>query len=769
MKNIFVLLSIFIVFVNTTVQSSQDRPNVLFISIDDLNDWIGCLDGHPQAITPNMDSLAQRGVLFTNAHCAAPVCNPSRNSVMTSMYPHSSGFYANGENMKTRPELMTIPRHFKANGYQTFGAGKLFHGKSQTDLKDWTEFGPDQSIGGAKGGPFTKEEMTSAYQQPYSSVERLGTKLPLNGMPIDRITQVNKSFDWGPVNVNDEEMSDGILAQWGIDRINSNHGKPFFLGLGFYRPHIPLYAPAKYFEGLEPENIELPPYLQSDLADLSLSAKEISLQAVTAGRQNTVTAHDQWRSAIAGYLASVRFVDAQIGKVLKALDQSPYANNTVIVLWSDHGWHLGEKDHWGKFTGWERSTRVPMMVIPPRNQSLQGFKSGTRSNRTVSLVDLFPTLCELTGLDIPDQLEGKSLVPLVKRPISKWSRPALTAFGRGNFALRTEEWRYIRYFDNAKELYDVQQDPHEFTNLAYDPHYASTVEQLDAQLPTDSRIRLTARNDKWKVVLGYDEKYNRLYDHSRAPFSNDQKDASKTHPEIIKRVASLAHKKNVSGALTIEPYSNTTFLEWETLFDGKSKDLEQWTTIGRRGRTANAKPKPITGGWTIEGDTLVHTPSGGYLWSNNIYDNFILEMEVKLSPEANSGVYFWGQIDDTTNRGIEIQLLDSHAETTPTKHSLGALYDAQAPLKYIVHAAGEWQQLRIKVQQPWISVTLNQTQVLRVNINDWDIAGKNPDGTENKFKVALKDKPRNGHIALQDHGDTVHFRNIRVMRLPHVN
>ncbi len=273
------------------------------------------------------------------------------------------------------------------------------------------------------------------------------------------------------------------VASWAIEKLTASRDKPFFLGVGFYRPHIPLWAPKQYFDRLAGQEIQLPPYSQSDLDDLSETGRRWALEAVTAGLHSTVVSHNQWQEAIKAYLACTTFVDAQVGRLLDALDQSPYADNTVVVLWSDHGWHLGEKDHWGKWTGWERSTRVPLIIVPPK-RSIDSFKNlGQLCNEPVGLIDLYPTLCELCEVETPASLDGQSLVPLLRDPGLKTGRVVVTAFDPGNVSLRSDRWRYIRYHDGSEELYDHQNDPNEWTNLAGNAQHLEQLQSFRSRIP----------------------------------------------------------------------------------------------------------------------------------------------------------------------------------------------------------------------------------------------------------------------------------------------
>ncbi len=468
----------------------EDRLNVLFIAIDDLNDWVGFLAGHPQARTPNMDRLAGRGVVFTNAHCAAPLCCPSRAAVFSGKQPFHTGVFSNAQNLRRlQPELVLLPQHFKKHGYRTMGTGKLLHRK-RPDLFD-EHFFTEQ-----RWSPFTRREveytpaeLPSKGRKPRHVIrpsrDHPGIVLPLNRMPSDRSPQDPKgeSFDWGPVDVAERVMGDAKVADWAAERLRNESEEPFFLAVGFYRPHIPLYAPRKYFEMYPVDAIELPEVLDTDLEDLSETGKRRALDAVTAGSHATVVKHGQWKAAVAGYLACVSFVDAQVGKLLDALDRGPHAGNTVVVVWSDHGWHLGEKRHWGKWTGWQRSTRVPLVVVPAKVSRGESFKTGGVCRQPVSLLDLYPTLIDMCGLTVRPELDGFSLVPQLRDPDAASTRAVVTTFGAGNYTVCTRRWRLIRYADGAEELYDRARDPREWRNLDRETKYAPVKATLRKWLP----------------------------------------------------------------------------------------------------------------------------------------------------------------------------------------------------------------------------------------------------------------------------------------------
>jgi len=293
---------------------------------------------------------------------------------------------------------------------------------------------------------------------------------PLNGIPK------TAHFDWGPVDVPDEEMGDRKVAAWAIKQLQQEHDKPFFLGCGFFRPHLPWYVPPKYFDMYPPDKITLPNVNENDLDDVPPIGRKM---ARPEGDHKKVIEHKQWRKAVQGYLASISFVDTCVGRVIDALDRSAYADNTIIILWSDHGWHLGEKLHWRKFALWEEATHNVLMVVAPGVT-----RPGQRCPRPVSMLDIYPTLIELCNLSEKNELEGRSLMPLLRNPQAKWERPALTTHGRNNHSLRSERYRYIRYSDGTEELYDHDNDALEWDNLANDPKYADVKKQFAKWLPT---------------------------------------------------------------------------------------------------------------------------------------------------------------------------------------------------------------------------------------------------------------------------------------------
>lgn len=394
------------------------RPNVLFLAVDDLNDWIGALAGHPQSVTPHIDSLAAKGVNFRRAYCQAPMCNPSRASLLTGLRPSTSGAYQNGDIWRdAMPDAVTLPQYFMRNGYSVLGGGKIFHGQ-QNDAESWQAY-------------FNFPGFLHPPETPVNKIPKAG------------------HFDWSGLDVPDEETAGTQLANWAGDFVGQSHEKPFFLACGFYRPHLPWYAPRSYFDKFSEESIELPPFLADDLDDVPKSAIR------NLRDHGNVTSTGQWKRAVAAYLACINYSDANVGRVLSALDKGPNRENTVIVLWTDHGWHLGEKKHWRKFTLWERSCRVPMMFVAPGVT-----RPRQQCQRTVELLDMYPTLLDLCGLPAKPDLDGASLRPLLENPAAEWDKPAITSNGPDKISVRTERWRYSRYPD-GEELYDHSADPNE--------------------------------------------------------------------------------------------------------------------------------------------------------------------------------------------------------------------------------------------------------------------------------------------------------------------
>ncbi|MDX1984404.1 MAG: sulfatase [Bryobacteraceae bacterium] len=444
----------------------KDRPNVVFLSVDDMNDWVNSLGGYAGVKTPNIDALGKRGVLFSNAHCASPLCNPSRTSLLTGMRPDTTGIYNNDQFLRPEhPDIETLPVYFKKNGYHVAGAGKVFHHTAGMNPPDqWDEF---------KLQVFDDPWYRRDEWYPWNK------KIPApQGHPFNGLKNFQGEFDWGILDRPDSEFGDSAAVQFGQEYLKRKHTKPFFLAVGLWHPHIPMFAPKRFFDMYPENDIRLPVSPEDDLNDVPAMGQKFA--AFRRSEHQRILAEGKWKEAVRAYLACVSFADHLIGQLVASLDASPYARNTVLVFWSDNGWHLGEKQHWHKSTLWERSTHVPLIIAAPGMRN-----AGTARTQAVSLLDLYPTLVELCGLPRNPRLEGESLAALLKNPKAKHS-PAVSTFEPGNHSVRTERWRYIRYRDGGEELYDRQTDPNEWKNLASLAEHAGLKRDLAKWIPKTS-------------------------------------------------------------------------------------------------------------------------------------------------------------------------------------------------------------------------------------------------------------------------------------------
>lgn len=440
----------------------QKHPNILFIAVDDLNGWVGHLGGHPQVKTPNIDKMAQRGISFSRAYCNAPLCNPSRLSLLSGIRPHKSGVFGNGERFRTQlPDAETLMQYLRRHGYSAKGGGKIFHGANRSGDPDSWDF----------------------YLKVSGSNQR-SALIRQENLPPDAWAP------WGPLNADDRDMFDAKVVDWAISELAESHEKPFFLACGFTKPHLPWFVPKKYFDLYPLEDIQLPPVLESDRDDLPPFGRKLAREVFdVSGARNfaahgedhqMVLKHGQWKRAVQAYLATISFVDHHIGRLMDELDKSPHSDNTYVVLWGDHGWHLGEKHHWRKHALWEVTTKTTLVIAGP-----DPVPQNIISDHLVSLIDLYPTLVELCGLPKKKNIDGRSIVPILTNPDSPWPYPVLTTFGKGNHSIRSDRWRYIRYRDGGEELYDHANDPNEWHNLAPSDKHQNIINQLTPHLPTD--------------------------------------------------------------------------------------------------------------------------------------------------------------------------------------------------------------------------------------------------------------------------------------------
>ncbi len=467
-----------------------DKPNVLFISVDDLNTWLGCLNNYSNTKTPNIDRLAARGVIFSNAQCQAPLSGPSRASIMTGLRPSTTGIYGMISDEKIRSEnpatkdIVFLPEYFKNNGYHTMGIGKLFHEHAPMGVFD-------ESGGRVSGfGPLPAKRFVW---------DGIGT--------ADKKLYGRSSTDWGAFPDSETEMPDHASATWTIDRINRKYDKPFFLGVGFLRPHVPLYVPQKWFDMHPLEGIQVAPYKADDLNDVpsvGLKINDLPMMPSTDWAIKT----GEWKKIIQAYLACVSYVDYEIGRVLDALEKSEYANNTVIILWSDHGYRLGEKSTFAKHGLWDPATKAPLIFAAPT------LPKGKVIDSPAEMLSIFPTLLELCGLPAYNRNEGKSLVATMKSKKADKNAIAITTYGMNNHSIRSNKYRYTQYEDKTEELYIYKIDPNEFSNQAGNSKFVNLKKQLIPFLPktnalwdkyssysfqpyfVDQKARLSNPNDK---------------------------------------------------------------------------------------------------------------------------------------------------------------------------------------------------------------------------------------------------------------------------------
>jgi len=475
-----VLLTLFLLVGVTgfsTVNAAEKKPDIVFIIFDDLNDWVGVLGGHPQSRTPNIDALAEQGVLFSNAHCNAPQCNPSRRTLLSGLYPKSTGKYFNGGAKLERyrppffgdqpmkgPISKSAPKsyiylheHFKKYGYRVVSGGKVAHGRitSYVDEK-WLDAVANRKDPKFKGvGAGYVSDRRNVLGQPGASLQK------------------------------DSQTSDYKIVHWAIDQWNTVTDEPLLMTVGIHKPHTPLTVPKAYFEKFPLESIQLPEIPDfDDMEDLPEYAKciarymnfKLPFDPRSIHEEILHRGMDEWKYMVQSYLACVNYADTQVGHLLKALKKNPRGRKTMIILTSDQGWHLGEKEHWAKAALWYDTTHVPYIVVAPGIA-----KPGTINNQPISLVDTFPTLCDLAEIPKPEYLDGESLVPLLKDPTAK-RHAAFISYGPENTAIQTERYRYIRYEDGSEELYDHSKDPNEWINLSNNPEFAALTAKFKTEV-----------------------------------------------------------------------------------------------------------------------------------------------------------------------------------------------------------------------------------------------------------------------------------------------
>ena len=457
--------------------AAEKKPNVLFIAIDDQNDWIGYLGGHPMVKTPHIDRLAKRGTAFTNAYCQAPLCNPSRTSLMTGLRPSTTGIYGLSPWFRTVPELknlVTLPQYLKQQGgYKTYSTGKIYHGRygRQNNDQEFDLIGP-----GASAMPFPPKKLIGS--TPFGN---------------------HKLMDWGVFDHKDEDKGDWKIASWAVDQLDTKPKEPFFMSVGFFLPHVPCFATQKWFDLYPDDDSVLPKTLRNDRADTPRFSWYMHWYLPEV-RHKWLEENNQWRNLVRSYLACTSFVDSQVGRLINALKRNNFSDNTIIVLWSDHGWHLGEKSISGKNTLWDDGTRVPLIFAGP------GVKPGQICTQPAELLDIYPTLNKLLDLPKKNGLDGRSLTPQLMNAKAKRKWPAITTHNHNNHGVRSKNWRYIQYADGSEELYDMRKDPNEWNNLANNSKHAKVIARHKKFLPKNNRK--PAPNSKHRILLYNNGKAN---------------------------------------------------------------------------------------------------------------------------------------------------------------------------------------------------------------------------------------------------------------------
>lgn len=448
---------------------AAEHPNVLFISIDDLNDWVGVFGGHAEARTPQIDRLASEGsMIFQNAHCPGPVCGPSRSALLSGFMPHRTGIYGNSNNMLDSELVQThatLPEYFSRHGYTTLSRGKIAHRHATargTDAGHWMYDVWVQASGGMSVDP---DSVTSRNRNLIN-----GKPAP----PSEYTARGGSEFAWGVTRDGKDQTKDYLTAQWAAQQLQQHHDKPFFLAVGLSKPHLPFYSPREFWDLFPADGNYLPEIQESDFDDILLP------NGNPAGRKTLdylwLEQNKLLNEAARAYLACCSYADHCVGVILEGLRNSPHADNTVIVLWGDHGWHLGEKLRYRKAELWSESTRCPLVVRLP------GMSGRQDCHQAVNLIDLYPTLIELCRLPAKPNLDGKSFAALLQDPTQQWE-PTITIRGEGNVAVHDQRWNLIYRRNGVRELYDLRHDPMEWTNLFGQEGYQQVQETLAACVP----------------------------------------------------------------------------------------------------------------------------------------------------------------------------------------------------------------------------------------------------------------------------------------------
>lgn len=511
MRTVLYLLIVLLFSVSYSCTSDVKpiRPNILFIPVDDLRPDLGCY-GNKTVVTPNIDKVAEEGVTFNRAYCQQAVCNPSRVSLLTGLRPDTLKVWdLRTEFRKNLPDVVTLPQHFKDNGYYVYGIGKIFH-NIYPDTISWTEK-PH-----VDGFPFDPD---AVYLNEDNVARQEEKKLEYIDKGIDRVDQLGhwyiKTVSTENADVDDDAYFDGAQTTAALEKMNelANSDQPFFMAVGYYRPHLPFNAPKKYWDLYDRESIPLAVNQQipTKMPEYAMNrGREMrsyeDMRDLPFPEENQLN-EDKQRLLKHGYYASVSYIDAQIGRLVEGLKKNGLYENTIIVIWGDHGWKLGEHNAWSKQTNYEIDTRVPMIISGPNVKA-----KGELSNALTEFVDIYPTLCEMAGLQAPAYLHGKSTMPLLSNPDMDWKKAAFSQFLQGRFGkmhknhegkqymgytIRTDRYRYVEWYEwdktntrgerTAQELYDHEVDEQENYNIAAQEENAELVVSLSEQLKAGFR------------------------------------------------------------------------------------------------------------------------------------------------------------------------------------------------------------------------------------------------------------------------------------------
>jgi arylsulfatase A-like enzyme len=483
MKIKFVILFV----VGFVIQSlAQQKPNILLIAVDDMNNYVGCMGG--PAITPNIDALAKQGILFNNAYCAAPACNPSRAAIMTGLRPERTGQYTNQGNFRdigNNKTLLTLPQKLMAAGYQTIEAGKIFHYPHGTTEKpnplsdpvSWTK-----QVAGQTG-----TAVPTGFKTKAGAAIWLGDDT-LKYANSERVDYLAGASIWGPNNQTKEQTGDWKMSEACVEFLNQQHDKPFFFALGFSKPHQPLIAPKEFF-GLYPlDKIGMPDYNPADMDDIP----DINKINFSSPFVDKVRKQQQLQLAYQAYLACMSFTDACIGNTLNALKNSKYANNTIVIFFTDHGFQLGTKNRWEKYSLWKLGTNTPLIVYMPNN-----MLNGTVCNEAVSLMDIHATVLEATGIPLAERLDCVSLLSQIENPATERRLPAVITHEEGNHSIVWKQFNYIRYKNGAEEFYDHTKDNLEYKNEAANKSYRSVRKKLKRFIP---KVKMPQNSNQKKTI-----------------------------------------------------------------------------------------------------------------------------------------------------------------------------------------------------------------------------------------------------------------------------